>query len=71
MNKDSADVWGVSGACQSLSSISPKHLSTTTNGLVFHYRPVVSEPILGALENSYIFLNVCFAISISFHKFWC
>lgn len=45
MNEDSADVWDVSGDCQSLSSISSKHLSTTPNGLMFHYIAVVFEPI--------------------------
>lgn len=67
MNKDSADVWDVCGHCQSLSSIFPKPLSATTNGLIFHYRAVVSVPIQGALENSYVFLNVYFAISINSH----
>lgn len=67
MNKENADVWDMPGDCQSLSSISSKHLSTTTNGLIFYYRVLVSEPIRGALENSYIFLSVCFAISVNSH----
>lgn len=69
MNKDNADVWDVSDDCQSLSSISSKHLSTTTNGLIFHYRAVVSEPIQvqKTAENSCMFSGVCFAISINSH----
>lgn len=61
VNKDSAAVGDVSGDCHSLSSISSKRLS------IFHYRAVVSESVWGALENSYMFLNVCFAISINSH----